>query len=158
MRLIEGRIVEIDEIVVPDNMYIAWKNNDYTGLNDDEIKEMEDFFNKYSGCTFEEDEERRGFRHRNDVNNVGGECVVLRVFGELEHPIDEAIETDYTRNVNVIFSSLTDMLDFYQFVKEEDSRVEVKAISRAKKSISIEAPNSFINDVKLDFDCQVEDI
>lgn len=71
---------EVTEYLLPSNWACALINDDYTGLVNDEIDEIEDFLKDAIGHPVDVKWDTEGFYHRNDARDLPGECAVYVFF------------------------------------------------------------------------------
>lgn len=66
---------EITEYLLPSYWACALINDDYSGLTDDEIKEIGNFLKDANGHPVDVKWETEGFYHYNDAGTLPGDCV-----------------------------------------------------------------------------------
>lgn len=135
---------EIDTIIVPDYYYVAWLNNDYSGLDDDEIEEMENFFNQYEDCTFSiDDDVEPNFYSHNDVNNLGGNCYEVKVL----KMVNEKYNLNERKNKSAIiyFDNEDDLLNYEFDFKDNCEPICDCETDLDNKTITISGPADMID-------------
>ena len=74
MRINEGSMIEIIRYRLPVYWACALINDDYTGLSEEEIQEIDAFLKKAEGYPVDVDLETQGFYRCNDAGTLPGEC------------------------------------------------------------------------------------
>ena len=70
----EGSMIEIIRYRLPVYWARALINDDYTGLSDEEEREINNFLEQAEGYPVDVDLETEGFYRCNDANDIAGSC------------------------------------------------------------------------------------
>lgn len=77
--VLKERFVNVDEIHVPEWLWVAYETGDTSNLEDEEIVILHNFEKEHKNHHLEANEEPN-FYNRNDVTDEGGMCYTVQVF------------------------------------------------------------------------------
>lgn len=77
--ILKERFVNIDEIHVPEWLWVAYETGDTSNLEDEEIVILRNFEKKHKNHILEPNTEPN-FLHTNDVTDEGDMCYTVQVF------------------------------------------------------------------------------
>ena len=116
--IIQENISDLMEYIVPDWALGALINGDYSGLSEEDEQKLEAFTDKvvarHGNAHFMihaggENDGNMGFRHSNDVDNLGSDCYKVLIRPSKEKELNENGEDDNNNVAKTILQQIKDM-------------------------------------------------
>lgn len=108
--VLKERFVNVDEIRVPEWLWVAYETGDTSNLEDEEIVILHIFEKDHKKHHLEANDEPNFYR-TNDVTDEGGMCYTVQVFEDRMNESNQILNKndDYTLNMNQVVEMIDDL-------------------------------------------------